>query len=255
VFRRCVSSLCFVNALRTLNAPVARPRSMGFFPATAKGTLMKSDTQLKQDVESELAWDPSINATHVGVTVNDGVVTLSGHLDSYAEKIAAERAAQRVQGVKALAVELDVRLLAGHKRSDAEIAAAAESALKWNTLVPDNRVKVMVEKGWVTLSGEVEWEYQRQHAMKAVRPLTGVTGISNGITLKAQVTPADVSARIQGALQRQAEREAKGIEIVVDGHSVTLEGRVHSWAERAAAQGAAWSAPGITSVVNQLRVD
>jgi osmotically-inducible protein OsmY len=215
---------------------------------------MKTDAQLKKDVESELEWDASINASHVGVTVNDAVVTLTGHLDTYAEKYAAERAVQRVQGVKAVAVELDVRLAAGHQRTDGEIAAATESALRWNALVPEDRVKVMVEKGWVTLSGEVDWDYQRVAALKSVRPLTGVLGVTNSMTLKPQVAPADISVRIRSALQRQAEREAKGIEVSVSGHTVTLKGQVHSWSERAAAQGAAWSAPGITSVVNQLRV-
>jgi osmotically-inducible protein OsmY len=215
---------------------------------------MKSDAQLKKDVLSELEWDASVDASHVGVTVKDGVVTLTGHLDSFAEKHAAERAAQRVLGVKAVAVELDVRLGAGTKRSDAEIAAAVESALRWHSLVPEDRIKVMVEKGWVTLSGELDWDYQRNYAMKAVRPLTGVVGVNNEMTVKPQVTPADITQRIQGALERQADREAKNIEVIVSGHSVTLKGQVHSWAERTAAQGAAWSAPGITSVVNQLRV-
>lgn len=215
---------------------------------------MKSDAQLKKDVEAELDWDASVDATHVGVAVKDGVVTLSGHLDTYAEKIAAERAAQRVEGVKALAVELDVKLAPGHRRSDAEIAAAAESALKWSTLVPEDRITVRVERGWVTLSGEVDWDYQRNHAAKAVRPLTGVVGVTNQIALKPQVTPANITHRIQSALQRQAEREAQHIEVIVSGHTVTLKGQVHSWAERNAAQGAAWSAPGITSVINQLRV-
>jgi osmotically-inducible protein OsmY len=215
---------------------------------------MKSDAQLKKDVEAELDWDPTFDAAHVGVSVKDGVVALSGHLDSYAEKLAAERAAQRVEGVKALAVDIDVRLAPGHQRGDAEIAAAAETALKWHTLVPEDRVKVLVEKGWITLSGEVDWEYQRNHAAKAVRALTGVTGVTNMIALKPQVTPANITHRIQAALQRQAEREAQHIEVVVSGHTVTLKGQVHSWAERNAAQGAAWSAPGITSVINQLRV-
>jgi osmotically-inducible protein OsmY len=215
---------------------------------------MKSDTQLKKDIESELEWDASVNATQVGVAVKDGVVTLTGHLDSFAQKYAAERAAQRVEGVKALAVELDVRLAASHKRNDAEIAAAAESALKWHALVPDDRVKVMAEKGWITLSGEVDWDYQRSAAMKAVHALTGVVGVTNAITLKPQVTPANITQRIQSALERQAEREAKGIEVMVSGHAVTLKGKVHSFAERAAAQGAAWSAPGISSVINELRI-
>lgn len=215
---------------------------------------MKTDAQLKKDVESELEWDVSVNATHVGVSVEDGVVTLTGHLDSFAEKHAAERAAQRVEGVKAVAVELDVRLPIGNKRHDNEIAAAAEAALKWHALVPRDRVKVMVEKGWITLSGEVDWDYQRNQAYKAVRPLTGVLGVTNEITLKPQVTPANITHRIQDALTRQAEREARAIEIIVSGHTVTLKGQVHSGAERVAAQGAAWSAPGIRSVVNELRV-
>ena len=215
---------------------------------------MKSDAQLKKDVESELGWEPAINATNVGVAVNGGVVTLTGHLNTFAEKHAIERTVQRVEGVKAVAVELDVRLAPGHKRSDADIAAAAEAALRWHALVPEDRVKVMVEKGWVTLSGEVDWDFQRSSAFKAVRPLTGVIGVSNGITIKAHVLPANVNNRIRDALQRQAEREAKNIEVIVSGHVVTLRGQVHSWAERAAAQGAAWSAPGVTQVVNELRL-
>jgi len=216
--------------------------------------MTKSDAQLKKDVESELEWDASVNADHIGVSAKDGVVTLAGHLDSYAEKYAAERAAQRVKGIKGLAVELDVRLGLAAKRTDAEIAAAAESALRWHALVPEDRVKVMVEKGWLTLSGEVDWDYQRTYAMKAVRPLTGVVGISNSLTVKAQVTPSDIKQRIQSALERQADREARNIEVIVSGHTATLKGQVHSWAERTAAQGAAWSAPGISSVVNELRV-
>jgi osmotically-inducible protein OsmY len=215
---------------------------------------MKTDAVLKQDVEAELAWDAIVNASQVGVAVKDGVVMLSGHLDSYAEKYAAERAAQRVKGVKGVAVELDVRLGLGAKRTDADIAAAADSALRWHALVPEDRIKVTVEKGWLTLSGDVEWDFQRQSAFKAVRPLTGVVGVSNTIALKPTVTPANITQRIQGALERQAMREAKGIEVIVSGGTVTLKGTVHSWAERNAAQGAAWSAPGITSVVNQLHV-
>jgi osmotically-inducible protein OsmY len=215
---------------------------------------MKTDAVLKQDVEAELAWDAIVNASQVGVAVKDGVVMLSGHLDSYAEKYAAERAAQRVKGVKGVAVELDVRLGLGAKRTDADIAAAADSALRWHALVPEDRIKVTVEKGWLTLSGDVEWDFQRQSAFKAVRSLTGVVGVSNTIALKPTVTPANITQRIQGALERQAMREAKGIEVIVSGGTVTLKGTVHSWAERNAAQGAAWSAPGITSVVNQLHV-
>lgn len=215
---------------------------------------MKADADLKKDVESELSWDPSVNATHVGVAVKDGVVTLTGHLDTYAEKYAVERAVQRVEGVRALAVELDVKLAPGHVRSDAEIADAAERAFKWHALIPAERIQVKVEKGWVTLTGEVDWEYQRRHAESVVRPLTGVVAVSNHIRLKVQATPANITARIREALTRQAEREAKGIEVNVTGSTATLRGTVHSWPERAAAQGAAWSAPGITSVVNELKI-
>ena len=215
---------------------------------------MKSDSQLKQDVSTELDWDPSINASQVGVAVKDGVVTLSGHLDTYAEKHAVERAAQRVHGVKAIAVELDVKLAPSHQRSDSEIAAAAESALKWHSLVPAERLQVKVEKGWVTLNGEVDWEYQRRSAEKAIRPLTGVIGLSNAVTLRPSTSPANVANRIRDALTRHAEHEAKHIEVIVNGSVVTLLGKVDSWPERTAAYGAAWSAPGVMSVVNELTV-
>jgi osmotically-inducible protein OsmY len=215
---------------------------------------MKTDAQLKKDVQSELEWDASVNATQVGVAVKDGVVTLSGHLDTYAEKLAIEKAVQRVEGVQALALELDIKLAPGHVRSDSEIAAAAESAFKWHALVPDELIKVKVEKGWVTLSGEVEWDYQRREAENAVRPLTGVVGVSNYVTLRQRTTPADITSRIRGALTRQAERESKNITVSLSGSTVTLRGSVHSWAERSAAQGAAWSAPGVTGVLNELMV-
>ncbi|WP_372526309.1 BON domain-containing protein [Piscinibacter sp.] len=215
---------------------------------------MKTDAQLKKDVSAELEWDPSINASQVGVAVKDGVVTLTGHLDTFAEKHAIERAAQRVRGVKAVAVELDVKLEPGHKRSDSEIAAAAEAALAWHALVPADRMQVRVEKGWVTLQGEVDWDYQRRQAEKAVRPLVGVVGVSNAIALKTGSTPADVTQRIRDALTRHAEHEAKHIEVIVDGATVTLRGDVDSWGERAAASGAAWSARGVSSVVNELKV-
>jgi osmotically-inducible protein OsmY len=215
---------------------------------------MKNDVQLKKDVQAELDWDPAVDATNVGVAVKHGVVTLTGHLETYAEKFAIERALQRVAGVQAVALELDVKLAPGHVRSDAEIAEAAETAFMWHALIPSERIKVKVEKGWITLSGQLDWEYQRRNAEDAVRHLTGVVGVSNAITLKPQVLPANVSSRIHDALTRQAEREAKAIQIDIAGATVTLRGHVHSWAERAAAQGAAWSAPGVTQVINELRV-
>jgi osmotically-inducible protein OsmY len=215
---------------------------------------MKTDAQLKKDVLAELEWEPGVNATNVGVAVKEGVVTLTGHLDTYAEKHAIERVLQRVNGVQAIALELDVKLAPDHHRSDAEIAQAAQSALRWHALVPELKVRLTVEKGWITLSGEVEWDFQRDGAYSAVRSLTGVVGVSNAITIKPKASPSNVATRIRDALQRQAEREAKGIEITVAGSTVTLIGTVHSWAERAAVQGAAWSAPGVSSVVNHLRI-
>jgi osmotically-inducible protein OsmY len=215
---------------------------------------MKTDLQLKRDVSAELEWDPSINASQVGVAVKDGVVTLTGHLDTYAEKHAAERAVQRVLGVRGIAVELDVKLDAGHKRSDSEIAVAAESAFTWHALIPADRIQVKVEKGWITLMGEVNWDYQRREAEKAVRSLSGVVGVSNTIALKPVATPANVSDRIRDALSRHADDQAKHIEVIVKEARVILRGKVDSWAERAAASAAAWSAPGVTNVVNELTV-
>lgn len=215
---------------------------------------MKTDAQLKMDIERELDWDPSINAAHVGVAAANGVVTITGHLQTYAEKFAIERAVQRVEGVKALALELDIKLAPGHQRSDTEIAQAAESALKWNALIPSERIRVKVEKGWVTLSGEMDWDYQRKAAERVVRMLMGVVGVSSAMTLKPHATPKDISRRIQEALTRHAEREAKHIETVVLDSTVTLRGRVDSWADLNAAEGAAWSAPGVRAVINELKV-
>lgn len=215
---------------------------------------MKTDAQLKKDVSAELEWDPSINASHVGVTVKDGVVTLAGHLDTYAEKHALERAALRVKGVKAVAMEVDVKLDPGHRRSDTEIAAAVETAFKWHSLIPAERIQVLVDKGWITLKGMVDWDYQRRLAEKTVRTLTGVVGVSNAITLKPTAMPTNVANRIREALERHADHEARQIEVSVDDAVVTLRGTVDSWAERSAAYAAAWSAPGVMSVVNELKV-
>ena len=216
---------------------------------------MKTDADLKRDIEGELAWDPAVRATAIGVAVKDGVVTLTGHIETYAEKCAADKAVRRVAGVKAIALELDVRLSPEHRRSDTDIAVAAEQSLKWNTLVPD-KVRLTVDKGWITLRGEVEWDFQRRSAEKAVRSLTGVVGISNEMTIKAPpVKPASVQCRIADALKRQVEREIKNIDIRVEGSTVILRGHVNSWHERDAAGGAAWSAPGVLVVVNELRID
>lgn len=215
---------------------------------------MKTDAQLKADVTAELAWDPAVNSINIGVSAKDGVVTLSGHLDTFAEKHAAERAARRVAGVRGLAVELDVKLSAAHKRSDSEIAQAAASALRWHSLVPDDRVLVQVEDGWVTLSGEVDAAYQLSSAEKCVRPLIGVRGLTNSVSIKARAASGDIAAQISAALARHAAREAKHIDIAVDKDVVTLRGKVHSLPEHDAAVGAAFSARGVSRVVDQLEV-
>jgi len=215
---------------------------------------MKTDADLKRDVTAELAWDPAVRSTAIGVAVKDGVVTLTGHLDTFAEKDAVSRAVQRVAGVKAVALELDVRLSPDHRRSDTDIAASVEHALQWNTSVPAPAIKLTVDHGWVTLRGEVEWDYQRRSAEKAIRPLPGVVGISNEIKLRVKPEAADLARNIESALLRQAIREARQIQVAVDGNTVKLTGTVHSWHERAAAQGVAWSAPGVNAVVNELRV-
>ena len=215
---------------------------------------MKPDVELKQDVTAELAWDPAVNATAIGVAVKDGVVTLSGHLATFADKHAAERALRRVAGVKAIALEIDVKLPSDHQRSDTDIATGAEHVLKWNTLVPLKAIQLTVDHGWVTLQGDVEWDYQRRSVEKAIRPMMGVVGISNEITLRAGPRVTDLSRKIEQALTRQATREAKHIQVDVEGTTVKLSGTVHSWQERSAAQGVAWSAPGVHSVINDLRV-
>lgn len=215
---------------------------------------MKTDADLKRDVQAELAWEPAVKSTQIGVSVKDGVVTLTGHIETYAEKAAAEHALRRVGGVKAIALELDVRLSPEHRRSDTDIATAAEHALRWSTLVPVEQVRITVEKGWVTLQGEVEWDYQRRSIEKAIRPLMGVIGITNEMTIKPQVTPADLQSRITDALRRQVEREVKHMDIKVDGATVTLRGTVNSWHERDAAQGIAWAAPGVRAVINELKI-
>jgi osmotically-inducible protein OsmY len=215
---------------------------------------MKSDAQLKHDIVNELEWDPALDAAHVGVAVNEGVVVLSGHLNSFAAKHAVERAAQRVAGVRAIAIELDVTLEPHHQRGDADIAAAIETAFKWHAQIPEDRIQVQVEKGWVTLTGEVDWDYQRHNAERVVRPLTGVVGVVNNIVLRQRSAPEYVGRRIREALSRYADDEWRGIEVQVDASTAILRGTVNSWAERSAVQAAAWSAPGITRVVNELEI-
>jgi osmotically-inducible protein OsmY len=215
---------------------------------------MKSDLQIKSDVTAELVWDPTVNATNVGVAVKDGVVTLGGTVDTYVEKHAVERAARRVSGVRGIAVELEVRLAPGHQRTDSEIAQAALHALRWHSLVPDERVKVEVEDGWLTLRGELDWAYQSASAEQAVRPLVGVRGVGNEIRLTQRANPQQIRADIAAALARHAQREAGRIAIDVDGTVVTLHGLVESLAEHDAAMGTAVSSKGVTRVIDHLQV-
>jgi len=215
---------------------------------------MKSDVQLKADIAAELMWTPGVDATNVGVAVKDGVVTLSGTLATFAEKHAVEQAVRRVAGVLGLALDLEVQLAPNHKRNDSEVAHAALNALSWSVLVPRERIKVEVEDGWVTLSGEVDWSYQQVAAEQCVRPLIGVRGVFNKITLKARAIPKDLREQIAAALVRHAHREANHIGIDVQGSVVTLSGVVHSLPERDAAVGTAGAAKGVSRVVDRLEV-
>ena len=215
---------------------------------------MKTDTQLQSDVMAELKWDPSFNAAEIGVQVKNGVVTLSGHVDKYAEKWAAEKAAQKVTGVKALAVELNVTLPGSSNRSDADIARTAENVLEWTTNWPKDHIKVMVEKGWVTITGMVDYEYQRQLASSAVRHLMGVTGVSNQVTIKSKLTSSTVKSDIEAALKRRALTDAQEIMVTVNGSKVTLTGVVHSWSERDMVSDSVWNTPGVTDVNDNISV-
>lgn len=214
-----------------------------------------TDNELQQDVLRELQWEPSVDAAHIGVSVKNGVVTLSGHVPSYAEKYAAEKAAKRVHGVRAVANELDVNLPGSSERTDEDVAMGVVNALKANTLVPDQKVKVTVSKGWVTLEGEVEWNYEKTAAENAIRYLTGVKGVSNLITVKPRVSPSDIKDKIERAFKRSAELDANRITVEVDGGKVTLRGTVRSWAERDEAAREAWAAPGVWSVENHIVVE
>jgi len=215
---------------------------------------MRTDEQIRNDVLSELQWDPSVRDEEIAVAAKDGVVTLGGSVDSYAARSAAISAAERVAGVRAVADDLNVVIPSPNKRSDTDLAHQALSALKWHVQVPEDRIKVRVENGLVTLEGTVRWDFQRRAAYNAVHNLTGVRAVLNQIRLETSASPADVQSRIRRALHRQAELEASSITVdVIDG-SVNLRGQVHSaWGRREAEQ-AAWSAPGVMHVNDQLQV-
>ena len=213
---------------------------------------MKTDIHLQQDVLAELDWDPSINAADIGVEVKDGIVTLSGHVPSFAEKWDAERVARQVGGVKALTVALEVDLPCNSRRDDVDIARTVQNALLWTITVPDTDLQVMVEAGHVTLSGEVTWRFQRDAAIQCVQHLMGVTGVTNQIAIKPHVSTAVIKDQIDASLKRHAHQEATRINVAVHGSEVTLSGVVSNWTDRKLACHAAWCGQGVNNVIDRM---
>jgi osmotically-inducible protein OsmY len=217
---------------------------------------MKTDSQLQRDVQDELSWEPSIREAEIGVVAKDGVVTIAGYVDTFAEKYMAERAAERVSGVKAIADDLKVKLPTGFQRPDTEIAHAVVNALRADIQVPDDKIKARVEGGWITLEGDVEWQYQKSAAERAVRYLRGVVGVTNRIALKPKrASTFEVSHKIKDALRRNAEIDADHIIVEATEGRVTLRGTVRSYAERQDAERAAWGAPGVTNVEDRISIN
>jgi osmotically-inducible protein OsmY len=212
------------------------------------------DDVLQQEVLNELKFEPSVNPAEIGVTVEDGVVTLTGYVDSYAEKLAAEKAAKRIRGVRGVAEEIEVRIPSAMKRTDADIARTALNALEWDVQVPNERIKVKVENGWVTLEGEVDWGFQREIAMDTVRDLMGVRGVFNMILVKPKVKTQEIKAKISDAFKRSAELDANRIIVEAADGKVKLSGTVRSWVERDEAARVAWAAPGVSAVENHIAI-
>jgi osmotically-inducible protein OsmY len=210
-----------------------------------------TDKEIQENVMKELVWDPEVNSAEVGVAVEDGIVTLSGQVGSYWVKKSAERAAKRVKGVRGIAQEITVTYL-GMVPTDKDIAESAANSIKWDTTIPDEAVTVKVENGWVTLEGEVSWHFQKVAAENAIETMKGVKGVTNLISVKPRVQASIVKSTIKNALERRADIEAEQIEVLTEDNAVTLRGSVKTWSERAEVQRAAWSAPGVTRVDNQL---
>jgi len=215
---------------------------------------VSQDSRLQHDVLSHLEWEPSLDATQIGVTAKESVVTLTGTVPSYLEKTMAERVAKRVYGVRAVANELQVALPGVSRRSDADIAQMAVQVMRWQTSIPEGRVQVTVRQGWVTLEGQVDWNYQRELAERLTRTLVGVCGVTNSILVKPQIKTGDIKGRIEEVYRRSAELDARRVDVESQDGKVILKGNVRSWHERDEAQRAAWSAPGVVAVENRLCV-
>jgi len=213
-----------------------------------------TDKEIQQAVLRDLEWEPQVRSTEIGVAVKDGIVTLAGAVDSYSKRYHAERAAKRVSGVKAVVNELEVHLPTSSERTDEDIARAAVRALEDHVTVPHDRIKVTVSDGWITLEGDVEWQYQRERAEQAARRVRGVKGVTNLITLKPRVAPSEIKAKIEEAFRRSAEIDASRITVEANGSEVILKGTVRSWVERHEAERVAWRAPGVTDVDNRITI-